>query len=206
MGDFGRSKRLKKKSGDSARQDEEAAQEKVRNNVGSMSPQELAASLPDQVQGAADRKKEEGAPPERVDATAKMVLDLTGLVAQLVARVGTLEGAKLVVPDKYHDMRCGVCGQAIWDAKLKRGVCNGDHVMVRVIPNDMDLWSQFQGYIYNSVRYAGMQLVPKSIEMNLRAGLSRWERHRKRMHMNPGRMLGHNLETGTSSLGQTPII
>lgn len=203
-----RQNRLNKlnKSGDSALQDAEAAQNTVQSESHHMEPKEMREALPDQLQAAVEEKKAQGAPAEAT-AAAEMSLKLVLRALEMMEkRVAGIEvGQKSVLVSKETFLTCSTCGQTVKSTLTGRGVCNGDHVFVTVAPQDMSLWESFQGYVWNGVRYAGRQMLPRAIASSVMAAVYRWESREKKKFLPGGKVFG-DIAMERAGFMRTPII
>jgi cytidine deaminase len=160
------------KSGDSARQDAEAARQQ--DHKAALPPME---NIPAKVQDAVDVKKEQGASQEVLEQTQRALAALAAVVEGLNKKIVTLEQAKSVnvIPTMEPLMTCGVCRQTIYNERTKRGVCTGKHTSVRVMPRDSRFNQAFQGWEHNGVVYYGRCMLPDIIIDTVKVGISRWE-------------------------------
>ncbi len=196
----------KVKSGDSQLQDAEAARAKAYKEGGSWEPKETRESLIAEVQDGAEQKRAVG-DVAGADRSMAALTKLTQALEMMEKRIASVESRPQNDPTqviagrgKIKLLRCPTCKQYLFSASLKRGVCKGEHVMVRVAPHDPEMYQFFQPVEINGVRYFGRTFVPPSIEQELLVRVSRWERRERKKFIKGGRIFGENeLSTGSTS-------
>jgi hypothetical protein len=186
MGMFGEKN---KKSGDSARQDEEKARAQDQR-AGDEAAVDKNAQLPALVEGAVDRAKEAGASEERVKFLEAQLEKLTRVVESLQNQRET-DGKlnKGVRPEdllpKY--VQCGTCGQYL-------KVCNGKHVNARVLPWASENMEGFNGIQRNGVNYFGVCVVPAAMYQNIMCGVANYETMKRKSRFDLGKIRGWDKE------------
>lgn len=191
-----------KKSGDSKLADGAAKQEEVRTSGESMTPMERIQSLPSELQGAEEAKRAAGneAGAQQTAMAMRLLEQTVKLLERMESRVTQLEKPKLEAPAPR--LRCSTCMQVVKN-KEGRGVCEGEHVMVVVVPKEMDLWSAFPGVTWNGQRYAGRCMLPPSIIDGVVSEISRWTTAQRRLHIPGGKIFG---DLDVRSTAVAPII
>ena len=122
----------------------------------------------------------------------------------LLDRIGKLESSPRV-RGKSPQLRCPTCFQVVKDSS-GRGVCDGNHVRVRVVPPNPAFWNVFQGVTYNGVTYANWCMLPKSIADAVLAIANRQIYNNEMpMHIGHVRTLG-DIDVRNAVQGATPII
>src|SRR5688500_6978309 len=160
-------KRHAKRMSDSALSDAEEAREEERTEGHTWTAEERREHLLEEVQDAPEKARSEGRDP---DVALAMIEQLQKTLALLEKRVVAAEAA----PPKGSTqlLKCGTCRQAVKAGT--RGVCDGNHVWVKIAPKQMDLWSAFQGVIINGEMYIGTCPLPVSMADNAVALVGRW--------------------------------
>jgi hypothetical protein len=198
---------FQQKSGDSKLADAATARERDRTQGGAMSVEERVATLPEQVQDAAEQKLEagdiEGA--DQSERMMKMLANVIEMMSTQNARIQQIEAGSRKLAREIPLLKCPTCQQSIYDKTLRRGICEGVHVYVRVVPKEMDMWETFPGITWNGVIYAGMCQLPPVIVQDVLSEISRWARQRKKLLINGGRVFSE-LDVASSQVGRTPII
>lgn len=200
-------KPLVQKSGDSRLQDAQAARTKDLTSKGT-GLETVAQELQDSV----EQKRAAGASPESVkvakadlDRLQKLCEALMDQNRSAFERIQKLEqGGTRSVTTPTPKVRCGVCFQI---AKVAdgRGVCDGEHVVVRVVPDDSAMWKFFQGVEYNGVKYANHVLLPRVIVNDVMSIVRRWEANEKKLYIASTRNFGE-VDVRGATVGMTPII
>lgn len=195
----------KKRSDESTLADAEAAREEERTEGADWSPKERLEHLPDELADSPVKKRLAG-DEEAAGRAYRMIEALTSTVQSLVGRLERLESVPSRTLQAPHSrMKCGTCHQATKDAN-SRGICDGQHVMVRVVPKMMDMWESFQGVTWNGVKYAGVCMLPASIVDSVLAQIGRWEDMERQKHIPRGRNFGEYGDVSQLVAGRTPII
>ena len=197
-----------KKSGDSKLADAAAARER-RRTQDHPEPGELIGQLQDRVELA----KAKGATPDMLAKIQQALMTLTNVVENLQNRVIAVEsGRKLDKTGRVNLLICPICHQYVKDKLTGRGICEGEHVNVRVLPTDMDLVEAFQGVQVNNRHiYYGWCPLPPAMKDSVLAQVNRWQAEHKTRFIQRWRIFGNEprsdwASTAGSSVGQTPII
>lgn len=185
MGMFGDGK---KKSGDSARQDEEKAKEADQKSPAS--PEEKSADLPNLVQGSVDRAAEAGASEQRIAFLEAQLSKLTsvieGLQKQTKENSGKLDKVNPAdLLPKY--VSCGTCGQYV-------SVCKGKHRPARVLPTASENMEGFGGIQRNGINYFGMAMVPTAMYEDIMCGVANFETMKRKGRFDLGKIRGWDKE------------
>lgn len=183
----------KKKSGDSARQDEEKA--RTEDQKTEKSPEERNDELPKLLEGSVDRAKEAGADAARIAFLEAQLSRLTEVVSGLQKQTTENSGKlKTVKPEellpKY--IQCGTCGQY-------QKVCGGKHKPARVLPWMSENMEGFTGIKRNGVNYFGMCLVPVAMYEDIMCGVSNFETMKRKSRFDLGKIRGWDKEIASAS-------
>lgn len=196
---------LPPKSGDSKLQDAEAARKaETLNPTG-------GANMVAELQDAPERAKAEGRDPAASEAALARLASVCELLESqnksLMDRLVRLEGAnKLLAPMPV--LRCPTCECAIKDKQTGRGICEGVHVRVRVVPNETRIMKHFQGVTINGENYRGWCLLPPAMANQVMSAVHRWQAAELNLQLDKG----FNFQDRTSgsrnnaNIGSLPII
>lgn len=195
--------KARRKSGDSARADAEAATQADRFERVAQ-PEALPAIM----QAKVDEAKERGLPDDKTEGITRSLAMLAETMATMMKRVMSLEDARnsgtLAKPENL--LKCPKCGQPIRNS-TGRGICTGDHRMIQVGPKDMDAWKAFPGVRVNGVLYIGTALVPPDMAEAVIASVSRWEFTWKRLFIKGGHVFqNQDIKAMSGRIGHTPIL
>lgn len=183
----------KKKSGDSARQDEEKARNEDQKTE--KTPEERTDELPTLLEGSVDRAKEAGADAARIAFLEAQLSKLTevvqGLQKQTTENSGKLKGVRPeeLLP-KY--VQCGTCGQYL-------KVCNGKHKPARVLPWSSENMEGFSGIKRNGQNYFGMCMVPVAMYEDIMCGVANYETMKRKSRFDLGKIRGWDKEIAAAS-------
>jgi hypothetical protein len=199
------------KSGDSKRQDEEAARKKNdAPETAPKTPEESVENLQAQVQGSVDRAKEVGASETRILFLEKQLEKLTGVLEGLQSQVNKNASGKLPDGRRPEDLlpkraECPTCHQYAV-------VCGGKHRMARVLPQAAENMQGFPGVNWNGVNYFGMVMVPEASYHAIMTTVSAFELEKRNSRFNLGKIRGWEKElrlaeaaSAASTFGTAPI-
>lgn len=176
----------------------------VKAQSNKMERDEQLAALPDMLADAPEKKRERG-DEEGAARTAQMLQDLRKLVEAMNSRNDALERRLLATEGamrkkvKAKLKVCPYCKQAMvgFDG---RGVCDGKHVTLTVLPTDNTLFEQFDGVSINGAIYYGKSVVPAACVNTIIAMVRRWERKQRQLFIPGGRIYGQNRDIMLSQL------
>lgn len=171
---------MSKKTGEEKIADAAKAADKLQGVSGA----DASAALPDILAGAAAEAKANGATPEQVERIEKLLNQLTGIVEKQNSRLVSLE-TKTPAIETAAPLKNAVCPTCLQGIKC----CKGDHVTIRVLPQNAMNIKAFGGIGRNGVNYFGRCIVPRVLAEEILAAVNHYEQDEMRLETNHGKML-----------------
>jgi hypothetical protein len=199
---------LAKPNPGSQRADAEEAIEADRKN-----PTPSMEQLMELLKGSVDEKtelvKENAALKGEITKIQTGMGDMFQIIKSLQEQVKnrpTLEGMqapKLVTLEPM--LQCETCRQFMKTGSGK-GICDGEHVTIRVMPKMTMLWPRFQGIKRNGQNYFGYCRVPKSMMDDILANIGIWEQYQLNLKMPKKFSLGGDTDLSKLRGTQVPFM
>lgn len=118
----------------------------------------------------------------------------------------TIEGMQSPKLVTWEPMiQCETCRQ-VMKTSTGKGICDGNHVTIRVLPKMSMLWSAFQGIKRNGQNYIGYCKVPPSMEDEILANIGIWEQYQINLKIPKKFSLGGDRDIQSLRGAQVPFM
>jgi hypothetical protein len=134
------------------------------------------------------------------------MFDIIKTLKEQIKNRPTTEGTHAPKVVTWEPMiQCETCRQVMKTSSGK-GVCNGEHVTIRVLPRMTMLWSAFQGIKRNGQNYFGYCKVPASMVDDILANVGIWEQYQLNLKIPKKYNLGGDTELNKMRGTQAPLL